>query len=141
MSITAAAPTRMVLLTIRACSLLCHRLEAYLFTTTLEHLNRDNRVPPDEEFGGGKLPADLLRAAGDRTKLLNRVGPEPETHASFPDDGSRYGPPTRIVRWLGADNQPCLVVAEPDGNFLRFLVHLLRVGYGPEKNLSRRRRG
>jgi len=31
--------------------LLCRRLEAYLFTATLKHLNRNNRIPPNEELG------------------------------------------------------------------------------------------
>src|SRR5206468_2894073 len=97
--------------------------EAYLFATTLKHLNRDDCVPPNEELGRGKLPVDLLRSNGSRTELLNRVGSEPEPHATLPDHGSLYGPPTGIIRWCGTDDEPRVVIVKPDGNFPGVLVH------------------
>ena len=93
------------------------RLEADLFTATLKHLNRDNCVPPDEELGRGKLPIDPLHTNGNRTELLNRVGPEPEPHANLLDNGSLYRPPAGLVRGRGADYESCVVVVKPDGNF------------------------
>src|SRR5438128_10502418 len=109
--------------------LLRRRPEAYLFATTLKHLNRDNCVPPNEELGRGKLPIDLLHTNGNRTELSNRVGPEPEPHANFLDNGSLYRPPAGLVCGRGADYEPCVVVVEPDGNFLWFLVHYYSVSH------------
>ena len=103
--------------------LLRRRPEAYLFATTLKHLNRDDCVPPNEELGRGKLPVDLLRTNGSRTELLNRFGPEPEPYATLPDHGSLYGPPTWIIRWCGTDDEPRVVIVKPDGNFPGVLVH------------------
>ena len=105
------------------------RLAAYLFAAPLKHLNRDNCVPPNEELGRGKLPIDLLHTNGNRTELSNRVGPEPEPHANFLDNGSLYRPPAGLVCGRGADYEPCVVVVEPDGNFLWFLVHYYSVSH------------
>ena len=99
------------------------RLEAYLFATTLKHLNRDDCVPPNEEFGRGKQPVDLLRTNGSRAELLNRVGPEPEPYTGLPDHSSLYGPPTGIISWRGADYEPRAVIVKPDGNLPGILVH------------------
>jgi len=100
------------------------RLEAYLFATTLKHLNRDDCVPPNEEFGRGKQPVDLLRTNGSRAELLNRVGLEPEPYTGLPDHSSLYGPPTGIISsWRGADYEPRAVIVKPDGNLPGILVH------------------
>ena len=93
------------------------RLEAYLFAATLKHLNGDNCLPSNEELGRGRLPIDLLHTNGNRTELLNRVGPEPEPHAHLLDNDSLYRPPAGLVRGRGADYEPCVVVVKPDGNF------------------------
>src|SRR5512145_388798 len=106
--------------------LLGRRLEPYLFGAAFKPLNRDDCVPPNEELGRGRLPVDLLHTNGNRTELLNRVGPDPEPHANLLDDGSLYRPPTRLGRWRRADYEPCVVVVKPDGNFLGFLVHAPR---------------